>query len=362
MKIVTEQGIRGAVALAAAMMSSLLVLQSPVLAQAVDEEIRIANPNAASVTLGATLTLPDGDGPFPGVVMISGSGPQDRDSHDPGLGEHRPFAVWAEHLAANGIAVLRYDDRGVGQSTGDFAAATATDLASDARAALTELRGHPSIDPRRAGLVGHSEGGAIAMMVAGDMDPSFVVMLAAPAVAFREVFSGQYLAQQLVGDDPQAALDANQQFLSMIYATLDGVAGEPEAEARARLAGVFDTLGLPHEAGLDTLSSAYIRGWLEHDMRATLRDYDGPVLGVYGEHDLSVNPIQNAAALGGAIDPQIGSRVTVLRGKNHLLQSVTDAMANPAEQDHAVAQDVLELVAHWLGERADLAMPAASAE
>ncbi len=362
MRVFAGNGIRCGLALAMVMMMSLVSGAAPVQAEPIDLDMRIDNPYAAGVELGATLTLPEGEGPFPGVVMITGSGPQGRDSHDPSMGEHRPFAVWAEYLAANGMAVLRYDDRGVGDSTGDFSAATASDLASDARSALAALRDHPSIDPQRAGLIGHSEGGAIAMMAAGDTDPAFVVMLAAPAVDFREVFSGQYLAQQLIGGDPQDALDANQQFLSTIYAALDAVEGRPNADARAHLASVFDALGLPHEAGLDMLSSDYIRGWLAHDMRATLRGYDGPVLGVYGEHDLSVNPIQNAAALGGAIDPRIGSRVTVMRGKNHLLQTVTDAMANPAEQDHAIAPDVLALVTAWLADRSGLAAPVAGEE
>jgi dipeptidyl aminopeptidase/acylaminoacyl peptidase len=141
------------------------------------EEVRVPNP-AAGVELAGTLTLPQGPGPFPGVVLVSGSGPQDRDE---ALMGHRPFYVLSDHLTRQGIAVLRYDDRGVGESTGSFAAATSEDFTADALAAVSFLRDHPRVSPDAVGIVGHSEGGLIAPMAAIRSDEvAFIVMMPGP--------------------------------------------------------------------------------------------------------------------------------------------------------------------------------------
>ncbi|HSG28646.1 MAG TPA: alpha/beta fold hydrolase, partial [Candidatus Krumholzibacterium sp.] len=130
---------------------------------------------AAGITLAGTLTLPEGEGPHPAVVLISGSGPQDRNEEVLG---HRPFLVLADHLTRKGIAVLRYDDRGVGGSTGDHASATSVDFAGDASAALDHLRKIPGVDPSTTGVIGHSEGALIATMLASRPDsPAFAVLL-----------------------------------------------------------------------------------------------------------------------------------------------------------------------------------------
>ena len=120
------------------------------------------------VTLAGTLTVPEGAGPHPAAVLLTGSGPQDRDET---LFGHKPFLVLADHLSRRGIAVLRLDDRGFAGSTGDLAIATPADFATDARAAVAFLASQPEVDPRRVGLIGHSEGGLVAAMVAGDVDP-----------------------------------------------------------------------------------------------------------------------------------------------------------------------------------------------
>jgi alpha/beta superfamily hydrolase len=135
---------------------------------------------AGGVELAGTLTLPASGKPFPAAVLLSGSGPQDRDE---ALMGHRPFFVLADHLTRLGIAVLRFDDRGVARSTGDFAAATTEDFATDALAGLEFLKRRPEIDPARVGLIGHSEGGLIAPMVAArSKDVAFLVLIAAPSL------------------------------------------------------------------------------------------------------------------------------------------------------------------------------------
>ncbi|MCX8014053.1 MAG: alpha/beta hydrolase, partial [Rectinema sp.] len=142
-------------------------------------EVFFENPTVA-VTLAGTLSLPSGKGPFPAVVLVSGSGPQDRDE---ALAGHRPFLVIADYLARRGIASLRYDDRGVGASQGNFAEATTLDLTLDAEAAVAFLKKHPEIDPTRIGMVGHSEGAIIAA-IAASRNPqiSFIVKLAGPGI------------------------------------------------------------------------------------------------------------------------------------------------------------------------------------
>jgi dienelactone hydrolase len=119
------------------------------------EEVTFTN---GDIALAGTLTLPPTEGPHPAVILISGSGPQNRDEEIPGVSGYQPFRVIADHLARNGIAVLRYDDRGVGGSTGDYATATSADFATDAEAALSYLLGRDEIDPEQIGLLGHSEG------------------------------------------------------------------------------------------------------------------------------------------------------------------------------------------------------------
>jgi len=134
----------------------------------------------AGIRLAGTLTIPQGKGPYPTLLLISGSGPQDRDETIFG---HQPFLVLADHLARRGVAVLRTDDRGVGKSGGDFATATTADFATDAEAALAFLRARPEVDVQALGVLGHSEGGLIApMLAARDSSLTFIVLLAGPAL------------------------------------------------------------------------------------------------------------------------------------------------------------------------------------
>ena len=148
------------------------------------------------VTLAGTLTVPEGAGPFPAVILITGSGPQDRDEF---LLGHRPFLVLADYLTRRGIAVLRYDDRGVAKSTGNFATSTTYDFKRDAAAAVDFLRTRPEIDAKRIGLCGHSEGGMIAPMVASEKpEVAFIVLMAGTGVTGEEILyrQGALIAQR----------------------------------------------------------------------------------------------------------------------------------------------------------------------
>ena len=155
----------------------------------INEEVTFTN---GEVTLAGTLTLPSSSGRHPAVFLVSGSGPQDRDGAIGAIPGYRPFAAIAKHLATHGIAALRYDDRGVGESSGDYGAATESDFVDDARAALGFLLGRGDIDANRVGIVGRSEGTMIAAIIAAaDPRPAFVISLAGPAVKGDELLLRQ---------------------------------------------------------------------------------------------------------------------------------------------------------------------------
>jgi dienelactone hydrolase len=153
-----------------------------------EEEVSFEN-QAAGITLAATLTAPSGKGPFPAVVLITGSGPHDRDESIMG---HKPFLVLADYLTRKGIVVLRADKRGCAKSTGNYAAATTVDFAADADAGVAYLKTRAEVDPHGIGLIGHSEGGIVAPMAAAqNPDVAFVVMMAGSGVRGDEIVVAQ---------------------------------------------------------------------------------------------------------------------------------------------------------------------------
>jgi uncharacterized protein len=162
----------------------LLRPQNPIKPYPYREEEKTFPNEKARIVLAGTLTIPTGPGPFPAAILISGSGPHDRDELISG---HHPFLVLADHLTRKGIAVLRFDKRGIGQSTGNYAAATSEDLANDAEAAIAYLKTRKEVDPKKIGLIGHSEGGIIAPIVATrSKDVAWIVLLAGPGLKGEE--------------------------------------------------------------------------------------------------------------------------------------------------------------------------------
>lgn len=290
-------------------------------ARAIDVVFRNAS---AGIDLAGTLVLPAGAGPFPAIVLATGSGQQNRDEE---LFGHKPFRTIAEYLAGRGIASLRYDDRGVGGSGGDFLTATTFDFVTDARAAVAFLAARPEIDVRRLGLVGHSEGGVIAA-IAGAEDPalSFIVMLAGPGLRGDRLLLAQNAALAAASGLGAETIAAANALNARLYAI--AVKAEEPAAIRAELvAALTETQGNAIPAAVaerlaDQLLSPWIRSFLAIDPAEYLSRVRVPALALNGTKDLQVPADANLAAIGRALDAAGNKAYSLVRleGLNHLFQ------------------------------------------
>lgn len=332
------------------------------------EELTFENPEAG-ITLAGTLTIPEGDGPFPAAVMVSGSGPQDRDET---LLGHKPFWVIADHLARDGVAVLRFDDRGVGGSGGDFESATSEDFATDALAAVRYLRGRQEVDGEAVGIIGHSEGGLVGPMAAsrapGEVD--FLVLLAGTGVTGKEILLRQTdLIVRASGASESAAKAQVDSLNRMIAMVESGRAGEAEEEQlREIVDDALEALGPEErkaleesEGGLaeavsqagDQLRSPWFRFFLSYDPAPTLGAVDCPVLALFGEKDMQVDPGQNAPRVEAALEEagDVRSSVEILPGLNHLFQHAeTGAPLEYGGIEETFAPEALGRISEWIRE------------
>jgi pimeloyl-ACP methyl ester carboxylesterase len=322
------------------------------------EDVTYSNP-AAGVTLAGTLTLPAGDGPHPVVLLISGSGPQDRDEF---LMRHRPFLVLADHLTRKGIAVLRVDDRGVGKSTGTFATATTEDFATDVLAGVAYLKTRREIDPKRIGLIGHSEGGYVAPMVATrSPDVAFIVLLAGPGVPIAVLLREQArLLLEAGGADP-AFIERNERAQERMFEIVrresDPAAAAPElkAEVDALLAELppeqRDAARPSAEGSVTLVNSPWFRYLLTYDPARTLRRVKVPVLALNGELDLQVPPAQNLPAIEKALHQGENEDVetAVLPKLNHLFQTATTgSVAEYGTIEETMSSLALDKITTWI--------------
>lgn len=325
------------------------------------EEVKFRNvPD--QVELAGTLTIPEAGGPFPAVVLVSGSGLQDRNEEVMG---HKPFLVIADYLTRSGIAVLRYDDRGFGESTGDFATATTADFARDALAALTFLRHDPRIIASRAGIIGHSEGAMIApILAASDPDVAFIIMLAAPGLTGRETLNLQNeMLMKEYGEDPEY-INKVLRLNNDIYDIAAGEADDDKAAEKIRKTFERFTSGMTpkerEEQGLTDyivektirdMLTPWMRYFLDLDIKEYLLRVHCPVLALYGSNDLQVDPIANIPPIEKTLK-ESGSpnyRVEILQGLNHLFQ--TSGTGLPSEYgtiEETFAPVVLELIIEWI--------------
>lgn len=311
------------------------------------------------VTLAGTLLVPDGAGPFPAAVLISGSGAQDRDES---LLGHKPFLVIADSLARQGIATLRFDDRGVGGSTGNPVGATTADLAGDAAAAVEFLTTQPEINT--IGLIGHSEGGLIAPIVALDSPAvSFVVLLAGPGLPGAQVLLTQTEELMRAEGAPEATIEWrlgwNEEVIALSASDasdLEVAQGIEELLTSAGADAPASMQGLVTDAGIEDVSGAFTDPWmrffLAYDPAPALRDLEVPVFAMIGELDLQVSAAENIPALETALATNSDATTLALPGLNHLFQhATTGSVSEYAQIDETFDPATLQAMADWIQER-----------
>lgn len=324
----------------------------------VEEEVTF-DSKAKDVKLAATLTKPKGDGPFPAVALISGSGPQDRDES---LMGHKPFMVIADHLTRKGIAVLRYDDRGIGKSTGKFVDATSKDFADDAAGAVAYLRGRKDVG--KIGLMGHSEGGIIAPMVAAENpEVAFIILLAGPGTPCDElmVAQGQLIVKAMGGDEKALARQKEVQLklfaLAKKGADLDQIKKAVEELEKSLTENQKKEAAKSRavtNAQVSQLAGPWFRFFLNYDPRPTLEKVKCPVLAINGEKDLQVPAKENLEAIEKALKTGGNKDVTIKEfpGLNHLFQPAKTGLPNEYGRiETTFAPEALELIAEWIAKR-----------
>lgn len=333
------------------------------------EEVSYKN-NEAGITLGGTLTYPSSEGKFPAVLLLSGSGAQDRNETVFG---HKPFLVMADYLTRKGIAVLRVDDRGIGGSTGRFEEATAEDYAADVLAGIDYLKGRKEVQGKSIGLVGHSEGGMIASMTAVQSpDIAFIVMIASPALPIKEMeYSEQ--ARTLKAQGASDNLIKRNRILQDDLFTVIGQETESEtvrnaftliiteffeglSEEERKITGISqDSLNVIIRDRFQRLHSPWFRFYLDYDPGKELQKVTCPVLAVYGEKDIQVPAGENLPAARQALKSGSNENFTVkeLPGLNHLLQTAEKGdVSEYGNIEETISPKALKIIGDWILERA----------
>lgn len=307
-----------------------------------DQEFSVSN---GDVTLAGALRLPEGDGPFPAVVIISGSGPQDRDMT---VGEHRVFATLAAHLADAGFASLRLDDRGVGGSDAVIPHHPQV-IADDMGAALDALRSHPSTQGQCVGYVGHSEGSSLAFLAASRSQPDFILSLAGMHASMAETLieQGEALVRASGGGDADVAAQRAVQDVVMT-----AMRDSPVGEAGPAIEAGLVEAGLPQQIAQQQAmiwGQAYAQNALDLDPASAMQAYEGPVSAIFGGSDLQVLADNMSARVSAARTDQ-PTRLRTLAGHNHLLQQESSGLpAGYTSAQHAISPVALEAIEEELG-------------
>lgn len=339
-----------------------------------EEEVVFRNEKHR-IRLAGTLTLPQRQGPFPAVMLITGLGPHDRNEDMFG---HKPFLVLADHLTRLGIAVLRVDDRGVGQSTGNFTEATSEDFAADALAGVEYLKTRNDIARGKIGLLGHSEGGLIAAMVAAQSsDVAFVVMMAGPGLNGDQIvlgaggaeFKGGWMSDQLVADIRAAQerifaiikhernRDVAETKIRKDAKTFQALAVRIRTEAPKSKRKTAEIVAGAIEGQIPLLLSRWFRFYLTYDPRTALIKVKCPVLALNGEKDIQVPAKENLEAIRKALESGGNTDYTILTlpNLNHLFQTAeTGAISEYAQIEETLSVVALDTVSNWILEHASI--------
>ena len=327
---------------------------------------QVAYPSkAAGVRLAGTLTLPEGKGPFPAVVMITGSGPQDRDET---LVGHKPFFVLADALTRRGIAVLRSDDRGYARSSGVFATATTADFADDAEGGLIYLKGRPEIDGKRLGFLGHSEGGVIGPIVAARSpgDVAFLVLMAGTGVTGEALANAQQNSMLRAAGAREADIEAQAELLKALMPIIMNEKESKVIDEKLRAAveawmktqpaltrKVMTEQNIP-AAVVERLGSPWLRYFMAIDPRKELARVKCPVLAINGELDSQVAFRENLEGIERALKDAGNARVTTrsFPKLNHLFQTCeTGALSEYSRIEETMAPVVIKTIVDWVVEQ-----------
>ncbi|MDR3623510.1 MAG: alpha/beta fold hydrolase [Chlamydiales bacterium] len=322
------------------------------------EEVKYSNVTA-NVTLAGTLTLPRSEKPSPAILLIAGSGPIDRDETVFG---HKPFLVLADHLTKQGFVVLRVDKRGIGESTGNYGVATSEDFASDALAGVEYLKTRKEVDAEQIGLIGHSEGGLIAPIVAvKSSDVAFIVLMAGPCVTGEAiVYEQEALISRAMGVTEEQ-LSHQLAFQQQVFSVIKNESDLEKAEKLLREIVAKQLVNLPKEeqqasadaieAQMKRCNSRWFRYYLTYDPITSLKHLKIPILVINGELDSQVSPKQNLPVIAKILEGtgNRNYRIIEFPKLNHFFQTCeTGSVLEYGIIEETIAPVVLNTVSDWI--------------
>lgn len=320
-----------------------------------------------SLQYGATITIPEGKGPFPAALLITGSGPQDRNET---LMGHQLFAVLADALTKNGFVVLRVDDRGIGKSTGKFSDATSADFANDVNTGFDYLLSRPEVDKKKAGLIGHSEGGMIAPMVASSRkDVDFIVLLAGPGVKIDQLMAEQNAAILRSAGVSDSAINSYVPLYKKLMNIISAAPDTASASVQATIAmqqwvdttntSILKELGFPTAEARQQLVKNLVNGFsgkwfkyfISYDPQPYLQKLNTKVLALNGDKDLQVIASSNLAGIESALKKSKSKTFTVRKmpGLNHLFQTCNHCTIQEyVELEETFSPSAIKEINEWL--------------
>lgn len=314
---------------------------------------------AGRIKLAGTITKPKGAGPFPAVVLVSGSGPQNRNGE---LMGHQPFWVISDYLTRQGIVVFRYDERGVGASEGDFMQATSYDLKDDAADAIAHLRKFPFVNQQKVGAIGHSEGGMIGWMLAAEGHVNFLIAVAPPVVAIDQFMEQQTVDVLRSSGASEAVIDERLTLNKKVYATVKNTEklSDLEENLQQMLQQHLSGLGVD-EASVEEESVAIIKAlgpsmtpwlfeFLKFSPESYIKEIQIPVYAAFGEKDIQVNAAVNAEALRKwVVGREDLFEIVEYPNLNHLFQTAeTGLVSEYATISETFNEKVLEDFVGWI--------------
>jgi len=324
-----------------------------------EEEVVFEN-KSANIKLAGTLTYPKEEKKFPAVVLVTGSGAQDRDET---VFNHKPFWVIADYLSRNGIAVLRFDDRGTAKSEGNFAAATSVDFVTDALAAVEYLKSRNEIDKTKIGIIGHSEGGMIAPMAASSSnDVNFIVLLAGPGMIGKDllVLQNRLIMKSQGASDEELNKTKHEEVYNIIVNQPDSLSALIKLEElyNQTLSQMTDEEKQKPENSKESfeqqmkiLLSPWFRFFLKFDPKPYLENVTVPVLALNGEKDLQVPPKENLSAIEEALKSAGNKnyKIVELPGLNHLFQHCkTCTIPEYGQIEETFSLEALNIIGDWI--------------